>query len=305
MTAEYPDATFVPCPGFGFPNGSHGRLGHVVRWIILHGTASGDGTAEEQARFFSGTAQHGVHFVIGKDGKVMQLVALADAAYGNGILQQPHDSWWTASVNPNLVTVSIEHCKVKSDNSDVLTPEQQASSFKLVKWLCERFNIPGRKADASGGITGHFSIEGIDRKHCPGPYPWDALFAFLGGAPVPQDGGAMVPQGPFVFPTVGKEIPSGTTFRQIIKGFGLTDADFTTINAWAKDYNLELPIKDGTEVKLPGYVVTVSAGADATIQQLQVDNTSLQSQLAAAEARANALQQQLDALQHNSPAGDS
>ncbi|HEY7127961.1 MAG TPA: N-acetylmuramoyl-L-alanine amidase [Ktedonobacterales bacterium] len=297
MSAEYPGATYVPCPGFGFPNGSRGRLGHVVRWIILHGTASGDGTAEEQARFFSRTAKHGVHFVIGKDGKVIQLVALADAAYGNGILQQPHDSWWTASVNPNLVTVSIEHCKVKHDNSDVLTPEQQAASFKLVKWLCEHFNIPGRKADASGGITGHFSIEGIDRKHCPGPYPWDALFDFLGGS--------MVPQGPFVFPTIGKEIPTGTTFRQIITGFGLTDSDFTTINDWAKNYNLELPIQDGTEVKLPGYVVTAPAGVDATLQQLQAANTSLQNQLQAAEARASALQQQLDALQKTPPAADS
>jgi hypothetical protein len=294
MSAEYPDASWVPCPGFGFPNGSRGRLGQAVRWIILHGTASGDGTAEEQARFFAGTSKHGVHFVIGKDGHVFQLVSLADAAYGNGILQDPHDSWWTASVNPNLVTVSIEHCKVKSDNSDILTSEQQDASFRLVKWLCERFNIPGRKADASGGITGHFSIEGIDRKHCPGPYPWDALFEFLGGS--------MVPQGPFVFPTVGKEIPSGSTFRQIINGFGLTDADFTTLNDWAKNYNLELPIKDSTQVKLPGYVFAAPAGTDAAIQQLQTANASLQSQLQAAEARANDLQRQLDALKNN-PAG--
>ncbi len=182
MTAEYPAASWYPTPGFGVPTGTHGQ--NKPRWIILHGTASGDGTAMQQARYFASTKQHGVHFVIGKDGTVIQMIALADAAYGNGIIQSPHDSWWTG--NPNLCTISIEHCKTKPDNSDVLTPAQQDASFKLVAWLCKTLHIPARQADAQGGITGHFSIEGIDRKNCPGAYPWAALWKYLEGAMKPD-----------------------------------------------------------------------------------------------------------------------
>lgn len=192
MSAEYPGAGWVPCPGFGFPLGAHGRNGQTARWIILHGTASGDGTAQQQAQFFSGATDHGVHFVIGKDGAVIQLVALADAAYGNGgptdqeLAVHAYDHLWDAEiasgVNLNLVTVSIEHCKTASDNSDVLTPAQQDASFKLVAWLCKTLNIPPRRADSNGGITGHFAINGIERIHCPGLYPWDALWNSLGGS---------------------------------------------------------------------------------------------------------------------------
>lgn len=198
--AEYPEATWYPIPGFGFPQGTHGRSGFKSHWIILHGTASGDGTALQQARFFAANGGHGVHFVIGKDGTIIQMVLLGDAAYGNGIIQSPHDSWWTSAVNPNLTTVSIEHCKMHSDNSDPLTPAQQEASFRLVKWLCQKLGIPARKADGAGGITGHFSIEGIDRKYCPNTYPWEALWAYLGGTsaqpqPPAGPGGVMVPSG--------------------------------------------------------------------------------------------------------------
>jgi len=38
-----------------------------------------------------------------------------------------------------------------------------------------------RLADASGGITGHFSTDPVNRSRCPGAYPWDQLWAFLKG----------------------------------------------------------------------------------------------------------------------------
>lgn len=254
MAAEYPGAIWAAIPGFGFPTGTHGQ--NKPGWIILHGTASGDGTAAEQVRFFQGNNQHGVHFVIGKDGQVVQMVALADAAYGNCCIDPPkHDAFWDEVLktfsNLNCCTISIEHCKESANNSDILTSEQQAASFALVAWLCKHLNIPARPADVHGGITGHFSMNGINRANCPGWYPWNALWSFLGGA--------MVPQGPFVWPKVGTPggPPSGTTFRQVINSFGLADADFLALNSWAQGYNLELAIADGTEVKLPGYAQPV------------------------------------------------
>jgi hypothetical protein len=106
-------------------------------------------------------------------------VSEADGAWGNGVVTTGHDPWWSADLNPNLITISIEHCKPSADNSDVLTEAQKASSFQLIKHICERHGIPKRKADATGGITGHFSIDPVSRSHCPGPYPWDELFAYL------------------------------------------------------------------------------------------------------------------------------
>ena len=185
MTAEYPGATWAPIPGFGFPMGAHG--GNTPLFIILHGTASGDGTAQQQVAFFQGNNQHGVHFVIGKDGAVFQMVQLADAAYGNCCVDPApaHAPFWDTILqrfpNLNCCTISIEHCKIAADNSDPLTPAQQDASFKLVAWLCKTLNIPARPADVSGGITGHFSLNGINRVNCPGTYPWQALWSYLTG----------------------------------------------------------------------------------------------------------------------------
>jgi hypothetical protein len=107
------------------------------------------------------------------------MVAESDGAFGNGALSAGHDPWWDPNVNPNLITISIEHCKASTDNSDQLTEAQKTASFQLVKHICERNGIPKRKADAQGGVTGHFSIDPVNRSRCPGPYRWDELFAYL------------------------------------------------------------------------------------------------------------------------------
>ncbi len=196
MTAEYPVASWVGIPGFGYdPAGSHGREGHPARWIILHGTADPGATAQDIANYFASDPNNGTHFVVGRDGEVIQMVSLGDAAYGNApVNPAKHDAFWDVldGDNPNFYTVSIEHCNWGRDqsgtpnNGDPLTPAQQAASFALVKWLCQKLNIPARPADASGGITGHFSLDGVNRVDCPGNYPWSALWAHL--APSPPKG---------------------------------------------------------------------------------------------------------------------
>lgn len=183
MSAEYPAAQWIPIPGFGYdPAGSHGREGHAARWIIVHKTASPNATAQQIASYFQGDNQNGTHFVIGRDGSVIQMVALGDAAYGNApVNPAKHDAFWDTlnGLNPNFVTCSIEHCTTTIDNSDPLTPAQQDASLKLIAWLCKTLNIPARPADANGGICGHNSIDGINRALCPNNYPWDALWSYL------------------------------------------------------------------------------------------------------------------------------
>jgi N-acetyl-anhydromuramyl-L-alanine amidase AmpD len=167
-----------------FPNTNYfpHRSGHSPRYVILHGTA-GFTSAREVASFFKSTETGhdpvSTHYIIGLDGELIQCIAEEHGAWGNGGVTEGHDPWWSPSLNPNLVTLSIEHVKLSRDNSDILTPSQQDASFRLVKQLCERHNIPRRWADAEGGITGHYSMDPVHRFFCPGPYPWDALFAYL------------------------------------------------------------------------------------------------------------------------------
>lgn len=186
MSADYPSAIWMPSPGRFW----HGRNGDKPRYIILHGTAGGT-SAQAIGNWLNTQTEReptSVHYVIGQDGQVVQLVSEADSAWGNGVLSNGHDSWWTP--NPNWYTISIEHCKPNTDNSNTLSPAQQEASFLLVRHLCERWGIPKRAFnpatphDAAVGITGHFSIDPVERAFCPGPYPWAQLNAYLQGAPM-------------------------------------------------------------------------------------------------------------------------
>ncbi|GHO43169.1 N-acetylmuramoyl-L-alanine amidase [Ktedonospora formicarum] len=159
------------------PNFFVGRLGHSVRWLIVHGTA-GFTSAQEVGDFFQ-RADVSTHYTIGRDGTIVQSVREHDAAWGNGYVSEGHDAWWDPTLNPNYVTISIEHVKPSHDNSDALTPIQTETSFRLIRSICERHTIPKQRADAGGGITGHYSMDPVGRHFCPGPYPWEELFAFL------------------------------------------------------------------------------------------------------------------------------
>lgn len=175
MSADYGPAVWYPLSKFFWPNQNK------PRYVIIHGTAGGS-SAKGIGDYYrsleqSGVRQSSVHFCIGVQGEVYQFVAVKDAAWGNGNITVGHDPWWTP--NPNNYTISIEHCKPHSDNSDVLTEPQKASSFALVKHLCEQWAIPKRPADAAGGIAPHSSIDPVNRARCPGPYPWTELYHYL------------------------------------------------------------------------------------------------------------------------------
>ena len=178
------------------PNNNYfpARDGYQPGYIVLHGTAGGT-SAVAIADYFAST-QGGSnpvssHYIVGPGGEIVQCVNESDGAYCNGYVSGAsgtsgdgygngfHDSWWNSGVNPNLLTISIEHVKPSTDNSDPLTPAQQQASFALILHICTRHAIPMRKADAHGGITGHYAIDPVNRARCPGAYPWAQLFAFL------------------------------------------------------------------------------------------------------------------------------
>lgn len=185
---QYPGSIWMPCSQFW-----KGRGNHAIRYIIIHGTATpGIATAQGIGRLFqsragktSGPNDGATHYVVGKDGTIVQCVREGDSAWGNGVVTEGHDDWWGTRGNPNFETISIEHVKVGAQNQDALTAAQMEASFALIAYLCDQWNIPRRWADAMGGITGHFSIDPVNRAFCPGLYPWDDLFARLNNAGTP------------------------------------------------------------------------------------------------------------------------
>lgn len=188
---------FIASPNY-FPN----RVGHVPKWVIVHGTAGGSSAANIAAWFANPASEVSAHYIVDRDGNFIQCVEESAAAWANGVISgQPatlgfrtigdgvhRDPWWTPSIDPNYQTISIEHVKASTDNSDELTVQQINTSFALIGAICDRWSIPKRFADASGGITGHFSMDPLNRSMCPGPFPWAQLWTYL-------QGDTMIPQG--------------------------------------------------------------------------------------------------------------
>lgn len=155
--------------------------------IVIHKTGNVGlaPTAEQQASWFGNINQNpgmsSVHYVVGQDGTVVQCVQEKDGAGGNCCLEQVHDPFWDSAPttnNLNLCTFSIEHCSgtPNGDNSDPVTQSQKTSSFQLVKYLVDKYNIPITH------IKGHNTIDPINRKNCPGNYPMQELMNYLTGA---------------------------------------------------------------------------------------------------------------------------
>jgi N-acetyl-anhydromuramyl-L-alanine amidase AmpD len=102
---------------------------------------------------------------------------------------------WDRNVNPNLMTVSIEHegKHERDEKGNIITfweptEAQYQATLSLTRYLVDELQIP---VDTQH-LIGHSRIDSVTRTYCPGPgFPWKRLFADLvGGAPfldVPAD----------------------------------------------------------------------------------------------------------------------
>ena len=161
-------------------------------FIVIHETGDSSFYAQDTARYFqdinSNTTMKSAHFIVGRDGVVVQCVREADGAGGNCCPEIGHATFLDAFLhdNFNLHSISIEHASLTPDNSLGLTDVQAQASFKLVKHLCDAHFVPKRYPtnDGQGGIIGHHDLDPISRARCPGNYPWNELWVYLKGSPV-------------------------------------------------------------------------------------------------------------------------
>lgn len=149
--------------------------------IVCHKTASGgQTTATAIAQYFHNNPDRvSAHFVVGKDGSVIQVVRLANGAGANCCTTTGYNAgYWAPFLqkygNLNLCTISIEHEDWTTDNSDPMPGAQVQASNQLIEWLCRRYGI------GASNIHSHMSIDPVNRSRCPGPtFDFSQLFRFL------------------------------------------------------------------------------------------------------------------------------
>ena len=140
----------------------------VPERIVLHTTA-GARTADETYNYFAkgaGGRGVGTHFVIGSDGKTIQLAELYPSMleYTAGVLNyRPHIS----------IEMTTAASKPVYDNRNEATNEQYQATMKLVLLLMQQYNIPLGNADyfqllpSDRGVYGHYQLDPL-RKTDPG-----------------------------------------------------------------------------------------------------------------------------------------
>lgn len=168
------------------------RRGRTPLAIVNHIV---EGTAQSCISWFTSPNNNGssTHFLVGKDGRVYQFVAIEDNAWGNGIAlsaipqatsnlvkSRPND-------NPNWYSVSIEHEGRHAETQGELTSKQLASTIMLhsyiINYVKEKYKttIPANRAH----IIGHNEISPREKPNCPGNlFPFDAIIRGLTGSPV-------------------------------------------------------------------------------------------------------------------------
>lgn len=181
----YPGAEFHQGKNTGLRTDIHGNM-LPIRYIVIHGTNS---PASLQWWIDHAATECDVTYMIGKDGRIAQFESDLVNHWGNGVVTSGHDTFWdqwsdvkadgSRVYYSNQVSISIEHEKWAKLNNEPLTLAQAKASFALVAWLIRMYSIPARYGDAEGGIVPHKSVNPVYRSFCPGPYPWDELYAAI------------------------------------------------------------------------------------------------------------------------------
>lgn len=162
------------------------RRGYAPEIIVDHIT---DGSAQSCINWFNSpnNTQSSAHFLVARDGKAYQFVAIEDNAWANGISTSDIPKAKAAivrskGVNPNWYSVSIEHEGIYRETRGALTPEQLQSTIMLhqyiIAYVKDKYNkvIPVDRDH----ILGHYEINPTGKPNCPGEkYPFDYIIAEL------------------------------------------------------------------------------------------------------------------------------
>lgn len=145
-----------------------GRNGHAVLGIVIHVE---DGCEMGTIAWFDNpVSKVSAHYSVSKAGQVFQHVDEADEAFHAGTVAAPTWSMLAQSgdINPNLITIGIEHEGLATDDWPDL---QYQASAELIAGIAVRHAIP---IDADH-IIPHHAIRAT--KSCPGKCDMPRLIA--------------------------------------------------------------------------------------------------------------------------------
>lgn len=175
---DYPGATWNPADGNNYAVAA--RTTSEIRWIVIHTTEDADGSdCSVSQNWFKNPNQNSghpgvsAHYVICRDGTIVQMVRDKDVAYHAGNLTYNNQS------------IGIEHERHDTSN---WTEAQFQSSAQLVRWLVSHYSIQGVFPDGiapaapsnGSGIIGHNQVPdpnnpavGGGMNHRSDPVNWD------------------------------------------------------------------------------------------------------------------------------------
>lgn len=143
----------VPCP-----HSSPRPKGVRTSLIVLHST---DGTFESALDWFQHPESRvSSHYVVARDGRIVQCVKLEDQAWHAGVSRYQR----RPRVNRFSIGIEMEHI----DGLDDWPNRQLKAVARLCRWLMEKYAL------ALGSIVSHAEIaRPAGRKVDPLDFPWD------------------------------------------------------------------------------------------------------------------------------------
>ncbi|GAB3389078.1 N-acetylmuramoyl-L-alanine amidase [Lysobacter fragariae] len=169
---DYPGAS-----RFAAAHANNFRVGRknntAVDRIVIHITAGGPKIGGTIAWFQNGNRinertgkriQSSAHYIVGRDGEVVQMVRNADTA------------WHASQVNSRSIGIEHNANKPSRGNPRDLPPTeaQYEASARLVAWLCQQYGLPADRDH----IVGHMEASPRDNHDCPSSYwDWDHYMA--------------------------------------------------------------------------------------------------------------------------------
>lgn len=139
------------------PNYWNNRKGYTPEAIVLHIM---DGTFDGTVNWFSRKeSQVSAHYLVGKDGRILQMVKDEHVAWHAGVVREPKWRRIKHNVNPNLYTIGIE---IEGTAHSLVTLEQIIAVSHLLSALASRWGIPLTR----DYVVGHNTIRAD--KLCPG-----------------------------------------------------------------------------------------------------------------------------------------
>lgn len=165
------------------PNFYKGRNGYTPDMIVCHLTEGAfDGSV---SWILNKESQVSYHFIVAKDGRIVQAVDLMDGAWGNGT-NNSSDSYGNQfstlalvrerKTNANYYTISIGFEGKQAESKGVLTPQQLEAAVWLIEHINSQFTIPFNRQH----IVAHSEVVPKAKPYCPGAqFPFEEIIARL------------------------------------------------------------------------------------------------------------------------------